>query len=109
VSVEGQIILAERSNASTTEEAAGVMRERRSWSAVRRFSLGEDIDPDGTEAHFRDRMLTVRVPVADGAQRQEVPVAIGSREHTTLEGANHRIGSGRRGKGRSLSHPESLG
>ena len=89
VTVEGQwlTIQAERSDSRTTEEAEWVVRERSSSTFVRRFTLGDDIDPDGIEADYRDGVLTVVVPVAEGSRRHKIPVSIGSGKHKALAGS----------------------
>lgn len=89
VTVEGQslTIRADRSKESTKKESDWVVRERGSWSFVRRFTLGDDIDPDGIQARYQDGVLTVAVPIVEGARRHKVPVAIGSGEHKALGGS----------------------
>jgi len=88
VTVEGDslTIRAERSEARTKDEAQWIVRERRASTSVRRFTLGEDIDPDGVEADFHDGVLSVVVPVAAGARHRKIPVALGSGEHLALSG-----------------------
>lgn len=80
VTVEGQslTIRAERSKTRTEEATDWVVRERGSWTFVRRFTLGDDIDPDGIEARYHDGVLTVAVPITEGARRHKVPVGIGA-------------------------------
>lgn len=89
LTVEGDslTIRAERSNASTTEDAQWVVRERSASTFVRRFTLGDDIDPDGVEAEFHDGVLSVVVPVAAGSRRHKIPVSAGSAEHEALAGS----------------------
>lgn len=89
VTVEGQwlTIRAERSSASTTEEAEWVVRERSTATFVRRFTLGDDIDPDGIEAGYHDGVLTVVVPAVEGSRRHKIPVSVGSGKHKALAGS----------------------
>jgi HSP20 family protein len=102
VTVEGQslTIRAERSNTRTKEENDWVVRERGSWSFVRRFDLGDDIDTDGIEASYHDGVLTVAVPITEGARRHKVAVAVGPAEHKALGGATT-AGSEKAGEGKA--------
>ena len=79
VTVEGGslTIRADRSDSRTKEEKDWVVRERGSWSFLRRFDLGDNIDPDGIEGRYQDGVLTVTVPIAKGARRHKIPVAAG--------------------------------
>ena len=80
-------IRAQRSNADTRQEGQWLVRERGSWSFVRRFTLGDDIDPDAVTASYHDGVLTVMVPISEGARRHKVPVAVGSGGHRALGGS----------------------
>lgn len=89
LTVEGDslTIRAERSDSRTAEEAQWVVRERSSATIVRRFTLGDDIDPDRIEAAYRDGVLSVVVPVHAGAARHKIPVAVSSPEPKALGGS----------------------
>ena len=108
VTVEGEslTIRAERSNTSTKKEGQWVVRERGSWSFVRRFTLG-DIDPDGITASYDNGVLSVVVPIAEGAKRHRVPVAVGSGKPKTLGGSTSETQSSAEGKAESAHSHES--
>ena len=88
VTVEGDAltIRAERSKDKTSEGAQWVVRERRSSTLVRRFTLGDDIDADGIQAGYHDGVLSVVVPVTAASGRHKIPVAVGSGAHKALAG-----------------------
>lgn len=81
-------IRAERSHDNTSDERDWVVRERGSWRYLRQFSLGDDIDPDGIEAGYRDGVLTVTLPVAEGARRRKIPLGLGTSDHKELSGSS---------------------
>jgi HSP20 family molecular chaperone IbpA len=84
-------IRADRSKESTEQKKDWVVRERGSWSFVRQFTLGDDINPDGIEARYHDGVLTLAVPIVEGARRHKVQVLTGSAEHKALGGSDASI------------------
>ena len=89
VTVEGDslTIRAERSSVTTREESQWLVRERSSSTVVRRFTLGDDIDPDRVTADYHDGVLSVVVPLAGGARRHKVAVTVGSGAPKALAGS----------------------
>jgi len=80
VSVDGRwlTIRADRSATAETTRGEWLVRERTDASVVRRVTLGQDVDPDGTEATYHDGVLTVTVPIAAAARPRRVPVLTGT-------------------------------
>jgi HSP20 family protein len=51
-----------------------LIRERRSSSFARRFTLPEDIDVERVEANFRNGVLTVTIPRRPEAQPRQIQI-----------------------------------
>lgn len=79
VTVEGDwlTIRAERSTNREVNEGSWLLQERGSASVVRRFSLGQDVDPDRIAADYRDGVLTVVLPTRAELRPHKVQVAVG--------------------------------
>ncbi len=107
-------IRAERSADHTPEDRDWVVREREAWSFVRRFSLGDNVDPDAIEARYDAGVLTVALPFAAGGGRRKIAVgdsaetkALGSAEHQHrgrgLSDVLHRLPWSRRRHGTNIA------
>jgi HSP20 family protein len=86
ITVEDQwlTIRAERSANTAAGDAQWLVRERTDAKVTQRLMLSHDMDPDGIEATYRDGVLSVTIPMAEGTQRHKVPVALGSSERSAL-------------------------
>jgi len=51
-----------------------LIRERRSSSFARRFTLPEDIDAEKVEANFRNGVLSIRIPRRPEAQARQIQI-----------------------------------
>lgn len=82
VSVDGQwlTIRAERSTKTETKDGQWLVRERSDVSVVRRVALGQDADVDHVEADYRDGVLSVVVPIREGARPRRIEVGTGRQQ-----------------------------
>ncbi|MEM6786504.1 MAG: Hsp20/alpha crystallin family protein [Myxococcota bacterium] len=51
-----------------------LVRERRTASFVRRFRLGDQVDPEGIDARVRDGLLTLKLPKPATVQPRKISV-----------------------------------
>ena len=63
---------AESENKKVDEEGEYLIRERRSSSFSRRFTLPEDIDAEKVEANFKNGVLTITIPRRPEAQARQI-------------------------------------
>ena len=73
---EGLIIRGERKRESE-ENRGGVYRSERSYgSFARMIPLPDGVEPDKIEAHFKDGVLAVRVPIPESqrSKQREIPI-----------------------------------
>jgi len=79
LSVDGDwlTIRAERSTNTDTQDGQWLVHERSDASVVRRIALGQDIDVDKIEANYRDGVLSVVVPIAEGARPRKITIGNG--------------------------------
>jgi HSP20 family protein len=83
VEVENNVltITAERHVERERKEGEEVLvRERRYGRFTRQVSLGDNLAADRLEAHYRNGVLTVRVPVSEQAKPRKVQVGTGEGE-----------------------------
>ncbi len=79
VSVDGQwlTIRAERSTKSETKDGQWLVRERSGASVVRRVALSQDANVDTIEANYHEGVLSVVIPIAEGARPRKIQVGSG--------------------------------
>jgi HSP20 family protein len=87
VSLDGQMLTvrAERSSERETT-GAWLVRERAHASVMRQFALGQDVEPDGASAAYRDGVLRVMIPVREHASARRIPVASAHSASAALPG-----------------------
>lgn len=70
-------IEAETESEDKQEEKGVIVRqERRYGKYVRRFGLGADVSDDRVEAHFKDGVLSLRIPKAEPARTESRAIEI---------------------------------
>ena len=70
-------IEAETESEDKQEEKGVVVRqERRYGKYVRRFGLGADVSDDRVEAHFKDGVLSLRIPKAEPSRGESRVIKI---------------------------------
>lgn len=72
-----ELVLSAARSEQIPDDAEVVRSERRHGSVERRLSLGEQLDPDGLRADYRNGVLVVTIPVATKAQPRQVEITIG--------------------------------
>jgi HSP20 family protein len=59
----------------TTDEQKWLVRERPTGTFARQLTLGYGVALDKIGAEYRDGVLSLRIPVAEGAKPRKIPVA----------------------------------
>ena len=67
-------VRAERSQSHERRDDDWVVRERSHAAVVRRFDVGDTVDPDAVTAHFADGVLTLSLPLAEQAKPRRIAV-----------------------------------
>jgi HSP20 family protein len=67
-------VRAQRNPVDLSDQAKWLTRERPSGTFARQLTLGHDIALDGIAAEYSDGVLTLRIPVAEGAKPRKVAV-----------------------------------
>ena len=65
---------APREDKKKEEEIEYLIRERRSASFSRRFTLPEDINPEKVEANFKNGVLTITIPRKPESQPRQIQI-----------------------------------
>ncbi len=75
IDVDGQVlsIRAERP-APATDGVTWIARERSTGTLLRRFSLGQNVDPSNISANYENGVLSVVIPVAERAKPRKIVV-----------------------------------
>ena len=74
---ENTLILSGKRELAKEEERQGYhYSERRSGTFSRSFNLGDNVNPEGIEAAYRDGVLSVTLPKKPEAQPRQIPVAV---------------------------------
>lgn len=72
---DGVLVLSGKREQSHREETDGyVYSERTYGSFMRQFRLGDNVDPEGINARFKDGVLTVEIPMKAEAAPRQIPV-----------------------------------
>ena len=64
----------EQSDKADKENGEWLIRERRSYSFTRRFTLPQDVNADGVNASFKNGVLTVVMPRKPAAEAKRIAV-----------------------------------
>ncbi len=65
---------AEREDKKKDDDVEYLIRERRSASFSRRFTLPQDINPEKVEANFRNGVLTITIPRKPESQPRQIAI-----------------------------------
>jgi HSP20 family protein len=86
VTVEQNVLTihAERRRSSGDEHEL-IVGERPHGTFSRQLFLGENLNADRLSAHYRDGVLTLRVPVAEAAKPRRVEIETGDRHAAAIE------------------------
>ncbi len=74
---DGVLTLVAERHAAVEEGAEVLVRERPVGRFTRRLFLGDSLDADRIHAHYDQGVLTVTIPVAEGARRRRVAIVRG--------------------------------
>lgn len=80
-------VRAERSSQREDKDEGWVVRERSHHAVLRRLALDDSVDVDAITADLTDGVLTLTLPLAAGARRRKVTVAIGGGKQARALGA----------------------
>ena len=64
----------EQSDKAEKENGEWLIRERRSYSFTRRFTLPQDVNVDGVNASFKNGVLTVVMPRKPAAEAKKIAI-----------------------------------
>lgn len=98
VTLEGGTLTvrAERSDARESEDRGWLVRERTHAAVLRRFELGDTVDPDAIEASYADGVLRLALPFAEHAKPRKIAVSGASaRELASGAGTSHEVIEGK--------------
>lgn len=62
-----------------------LVAERPQGTFSRQLFLGDSLDSDRIAAHYRDGVLTLRLPIAERAKPRQIPIEVDDRDQATLE------------------------
>ena len=66
----------EKSEAKNAEKGEYLIRERRSYNFTRRFTLPQDVNPEGVNASFKNGVLTVVMPRKPVSEPKKIAITV---------------------------------